>query len=482
MTTWLQLLLIGTWLLTLAIALVLVIRPLTMRLFGSGPAYALWIIPGLVCCVAGFAPRPAGPRILTTGSLGSGEFNPPAIDAASESLTVLFVCWIIGFLISASLAYILQRSFSSRIGETIRVGCVENVPILISANLTAPIACGILNKRIVLPESFEKLYSAEVRQLILNHELVHLRRNDAVANLAAYTVCCLFWFHPLVHWAMHYFRMDQELSCDEKVLRSMPHQRSVYGNALLKAAVSNSHSSIGWLSSKAQVKQRIKALANPAKTREMRIAGLATVASVIVLASIVAQSLLPPNPPKQLNASAHSSLLEKMPKEELGQNLLHAIQNGDSTLTRRLLSSGAPIEYAKPGIGTPLILASKQGHFDLVKLLVESEANVNSAVLTAGSPLIMAAKYDHREIADFLIRHGSDVNAHVFLDETPLINAARFGHLDMVKRLVEAGAEVHKSVTTFSVTHLPLGTKSPLSEAERVGHGDIVSLLESLGS
>ncbi|NKB97374.1 MAG: hypothetical protein GKR90_02580 [Pseudomonadales bacterium] len=478
MTTWLQFLLTGTWILTFALILIFFIRSLIRGVFGSVAVYSLWIIPVIVCCVTFFAPRVAGPRILTHGPI---EVEEPKLSTAEpEMLALVLVCWTVGFLVSAIFLSLRQRNFKLEIGETIQIGSIGNVPMFISASVTTPMACGIIKKRIILPESFEELFTTEIRQLVMEHELVHLQRNDPLANLVASIVSSLFWFHPLVYWAKSRFRADQEISCDEIVLRSAPHQRRIYGEALLSVCHLENSFAMGWLGPKTQVKQRIKALTSRPKSKVVRMLGIGVATVIATLAGVTAYQSLPSDPPKQLNAAANASLLGSMSIDELGQNLLYAIQNNDYALTRTLLSLGAPIEVAQTGIGTPLILAAKQGNKELVELLIERDANVNAGVLTAGSPLIMAAKYDHPEIAQILIEHGSDVNAHVFFDETPLINAARFGHMDMVERLVESGAEVNKSVTTFSVTHLPLGTKSPLSEAARVGHQEIVSLLESL--
>lgn len=94
--------------------------------------------------------------------------------------------------------------------------------ILTGPGVTAPCAMGLLHPAVVLPADFAQRYTAQEQQLITAHELVHLRRGDLWANALAALAQVLFWFHPLVWWAAHRLRLDQELACDAAVLA--PHQ------------------------------------------------------------------------------------------------------------------------------------------------------------------------------------------------------------------------------------------------------------------
>src|SRR5262249_15043982 len=56
--------------------------------------------------------------------------------------------------------------------------------------------------------------SAELRSLVLGHELAHVRRRDFLAGLVAELAACLCWFHPLVRWLADRLRLEQEYAAD----------------------------------------------------------------------------------------------------------------------------------------------------------------------------------------------------------------------------------------------------------------------------
>jgi hypothetical protein len=69
----------------------------------------------------------------------------------------------------------------------------------------------------------------------VKHEIVHLKRGDNIFNLMAGITRILFWFNPLVHIAYHYFRLDQESSCDAEVVQSANKSQLVeYAKAMVE--------------------------------------------------------------------------------------------------------------------------------------------------------------------------------------------------------------------------------------------------------
>jgi len=164
-----------------------------------------------------------------------------------------------------------------------------------------------------------------------------------------------------------------------------------------------------------------------------------------------------------------------------GTALIAAARNGRQATVASLIAAGADVNLASPGDGAPLIAAATVGHKSIVQRLLEAGADVNLGSAGDGNALIKAAAGGHLDVMRTLLAAGADPNAIVPDDETPLINAAQSGQIEAVKLLVEeAGADASLSV----VANRPTGRqrRSPLSEAVRNNHQDIVDYLRSKGA
>ncbi len=96
-----------------------------------------------------------------------------------------------------------------------------------------PFLFGLLRARIVLPATLpEEIAPSELDDVLL-HELMHFRRWDLLLNWAEFPVQGLFWFHPLVLWAIAALRHEREAACDEAVLASGATEARNYGRSLL---------------------------------------------------------------------------------------------------------------------------------------------------------------------------------------------------------------------------------------------------------
>lgn len=97
-------------------------------------------------------------------------------------------------------------------------GTGRRIRIYTSNAISSPAAIGFFRPAIVLPESLVSQLSAGELDIILLHELAHLRRWDDWTNLAQKFVKALFFFHPAVWWIDNRLSLEREMACDEIVV------------------------------------------------------------------------------------------------------------------------------------------------------------------------------------------------------------------------------------------------------------------------
>lgn len=111
------------------------------------------------------------------------------------------------------------------------------IPVYSTAFLTSPIITGLLKPCIYLPLHLISDYNRSDMRFMLLHELQHYRHRDSAANCAMSLAAVLYWFNPLVWYALKEMRSDQEIACDTSVL-NMLHENEYkdYGNTLINLA------------------------------------------------------------------------------------------------------------------------------------------------------------------------------------------------------------------------------------------------------
>ena len=116
-----------------------------------------------------------------------------------------------------------------------RLGVHMRVRLRQGAGIVTPMLVGVLRPTILLPASLFARLPVDQLELILVHELAHLRRLDPLFNLLQTGLDTLLFYHPAVHWISRKVREDRELCCDEVVVNSGG-DRLRYARALLALA------------------------------------------------------------------------------------------------------------------------------------------------------------------------------------------------------------------------------------------------------
>jgi ankyrin repeat protein len=159
-----------------------------------------------------------------------------------------------------------------------------------------------------------------------------------------------------------------------------------------------------------------------------------------------------------VSAGAQISAKSEVPQDHAATPLVLASGQGNLSIVKILVNSGASVdEWNYSGV-YPLHYASENGHTSIVQLLLELGATQKQDH-DFGTPLHLAASNGHADVVHRLIAYGAKL-APLRRGATALWLAVANGHLDCVRILLEAGAaetEPHRPALGWSLLHLAVG-------------------------
>lgn len=112
----------------------------------------------------------------------------------------------------------------------------DNVPILASPTLTVPMTMGVFAPAVLIPEALLRSLSASELQVVIAHELRHVRRGDVLLNWLQALLGTIWWFDPLYHLLGREARALREECCDDELIAGGELDRVRYARTLLTAA------------------------------------------------------------------------------------------------------------------------------------------------------------------------------------------------------------------------------------------------------
>jgi len=172
-----------------------------------------------------------------------------------------------------------------------------------------PTVVGIVRPVILLPVTLTTGLTAEQMEQILCHEMMHVRRLDALINLLVSVAEILLFFHPVVWIISRRIRLERELCCDTVSAYSKD-ERWRYAQLLVRLAErayrpSVAANQLSIVSDPSQLRVRIEALLRRPGTRngfiELRSFVLLT---IIVLGLMLFASCSAPSAPRAEDPSA----------------------------------------------------------------------------------------------------------------------------------------------------------------------------------
>lgn len=242
---------------------------------------------------------PAGAQIEEPSAV-VGQTAPEAASAVRTIpvTALLSALWLFGVLAAALVqggGYLLARrrllrdarpdlEAEAQAGQTAAsLGLKRAVPVRRSRQVRTPMVLGLLRPVLLLPEG------QAVDEVVLCHELTHLKRLDLAYKALLVAACWLHWFNPLVWWMSRAASENLELCCDDDVAAGRDAAfRRKYGELLLSTAEEKPGPTLSsrFGGSKQAMRDRLTNLF--VKKKRGRLLACAAVAVLILVGGLVA--------------------------------------------------------------------------------------------------------------------------------------------------------------------------------------------------
>ncbi|MEP6833873.1 MAG: M56 family metallopeptidase [Gemmatimonas sp.] len=220
-------------------------------------------------------------------------------------------------------------------------------PVRIAPNF-GPAAVGVVRATVVMPEWVLEL-SVHEQQLVLRHELEHIRAGDQFVLFAGVLLAVLMPWNLMLWWQLRRLRVGMELDCDARVAPS-PRDRPRYADLLLRARRLQpvQQTALGFVSMRSALAERLYALLDRRQPSGVQMSAwsVSAVACVAMLVRVPVPSVLP-----LFERSVHDSEFRAIANNanlataEVGQSARASAARTNS----ELLSFGAPSEESRAG-------------------------------------------------------------------------------------------------------------------------------------
>lgn len=181
-------------------------------------------------------------------------------------------------------------------------GIRRAVAVRISDAVNVPAIAGVFRPVLILPADADE-WDAGLRRAVVLHELAHVARWDALAQLLGQITCAVYWFNPLAwHGARRAAALRERASDDEVIRAGVP--APAYAERLLAlvrgASAADRHLATVAMARPSRMRERVMAILDPVARREgvtMRKVAAVVVVSSCAVAAIAAAA---PEPAESL--------------------------------------------------------------------------------------------------------------------------------------------------------------------------------------
>ena len=161
-------------------------------------------------------------------------------------------------------------------------------PVIFSQSdqTTVPLTFGWLKPVVLIPASLLTQLSPEQIEMIVLHELAHIRRHDYLWSLGQSVAEVVLFYHPAYWYIARVLEREREFACDQMTV-SLTQQPQAYARTLLQVATATTPNYGLAASGKRGLSDRIRRIVNPARRQRsgpvlpaLMLVGVLGVASV----------------------------------------------------------------------------------------------------------------------------------------------------------------------------------------------------------
>ena len=248
------------------IAVVLLVRAIFKNRVPKRMLYALWLVVLLKLCLPGtlvsLPVLPAEDAAVPAQSAERPVQTAPVIQRPAQTVTkpqtpaqqpvspvqetakpaakplttaqILQIAWFSGSALLGLWLFGAWAVFTIRLHRDRRfLGKRRGTCIYVSGAVKSPCLAGLI-PAVYLTED---VLQADEAELILRHELTHLRHLDFLWSLCRTAAVTVYWWNPFIWLAAICSKRDAELACDEAVAAKLPEsKRLAYARAILAQA------------------------------------------------------------------------------------------------------------------------------------------------------------------------------------------------------------------------------------------------------
>ncbi|WP_238655005.1 M56 family metallopeptidase [Paenibacillus piscarius] len=184
-----------------------------------------------------------------TGNIAE-SLQPATLTLTTNTAYILLGIWAAGAISFTAWQWYVYRRFTRELERTRtfvpedndtaillrgikeQLGLTSRVRLMYTSAARSPFLAGLWRPVIYLPVQRSGNLDME---MVLRHELVHLKRKDLWVKTLLLAIRALHWFNPLVHTLRSGLHTWSELACDQEVVQEMSHaERKRYGGTILQ--------------------------------------------------------------------------------------------------------------------------------------------------------------------------------------------------------------------------------------------------------